>query len=232
MGWVFRRNRNIHGKNEQVKKQQKMDLEAITEHKGRYHLFSSGSTPNRNRMFDFDPTELSLISENNLADLCRQLQQTFDISEEDFNIEGAAFHNDTLLLFNRGNGPNEKNGIIKVPNREDESSRSFTPIHFPKINGQTTGFTDATIVDGKIFFLAAAEGGQSSYDDGTIGGSQIGIIDLNSLTLEQTETISLEYKFEGITLYQENSNEYIFLLCDDPDNDNNESTIYQLKVGK
>src|SRR5690606_32451666 len=223
---------DMDGKNEQVKKKQKLDFEAIAEYNGLYHLSSSGSKPNRNMMFDVDPTDFSFIGENNLVDLYTQLQHTFDISEEDFNIEGAAFHNDTLLLFNRGNGPNEINGIIKIPKNEVESSRSFTPISLPKINGQTTGFTDATIVDGKIFFLAAAEGGKSSYDDGKIGGSQIGIIDLNSLTLEKTETISLEHKFEGITLYQDNPEEYIFLLCDDPDNDGNESTIYQLMVGK
>lgn len=80
--------------------------------------------------------------------------------------------------------------------------------------------------------MAAAEGGKSNYHDGEIGGSQIGIIDLASLTLEKTETISSDIKFEGITLYEETPSDYTFLLCDDPDDDGTESKIHRLILKK
>lgn len=223
---------DMDGQNEQVKKKQKLDLEAIAPHKGTYYLFPSGSEPNRIAQFAIDPNDFSQISQNDVGDLYTNLRKTFHISEEDFNIEGAVFHQDTLLLFNRGNGPNEMNGIIKVLEKEEGISPTFTPITLPRINGQPAGFTDATLVDGKIFFLAAAEAGKSSYYDGEISGSQVGIIDLISLTLEKAETISSDIKFEGITLYRDSPSEYVFLLCDDPDNDENKSTIHQLRIKK
>lgn len=124
------------------------------------------------------------------------------------------------------------NGIIKVLEKGTNVPPTFTPITLPRINGNTAGFTDATIVNGKIFFVAAAEAGNSNYHDGKIGGSQVGIIDLTSLNLEKVETISSDLKFEGITLYRETPSEYVFLLCDDPDNNVNKSTIHQLRIEK
>lgn len=223
---------DMNGQNEHVKKKQKLDLEAIARHEEVYHLFPSGSESNRTTRFAVDPSDFSSISKTSLNDLYIRLRETFHISEEDFNIEGAVFHQDTLLLFNRGNGPKEMNGIFKVLEKEGGLSPTFTPIKLPHINGETAGFTDATIVAGKIFFLAAAEGGKSSYHDGDIGGSQVGIIDLFDLTLEEVEIISTDIKFEGITLYRESPTEYIFLLCDDPDDDGNKSTIHQLRIEK
>jgi len=37
----------MDGQNQQVKKKQKLDLEAIAQHKGNYYLFPSGSEPNQ-----------------------------------------------------------------------------------------------------------------------------------------------------------------------------------------
>lgn len=223
---------NMDGLNEQVKKKQKLDLEAITQHQGILHLFPSGSKPNRVTRFAVDVKDYSLTRKNNVGNLYAQLRETLNIAEEDFNIEGVVCHGDTLLLFNRGNGPNERNGIIKVLDKEGDIRPTFTPITLPRINGKSAGFTDATVVNGKIFFLAAAEAGKSVFHDGEIGGSQVGVIDLASLTVEKVETISSELKFEGITLYRETPSEYTFLLCDDPDNNENKSSIHQLTIEK
>lgn len=223
---------DMNGRNEQVNKKQKLDLEAIAQDEDVYHLFPSGSESNRTTRFAIDPADCSSINKTSLNDLYRRLRQRFRISEEDFNIEGAVFHQDTLLLFNRGNGPNEMNGIFKVFEKQGDLSPTFTPIKLPHIHGETAGFTDATIVAGKIFFLAAAEGGKSSYHDGDIGGSQVGTIDLSDLTLGKVEVISTAVKFEGITLYRECPSDYIFLLCEDPDDDGNKSVIHQLRIEK
>lgn len=171
----------MDGLNEQVKKKQKLDLEAITQHDGILYLFPSGSQHNRVTQFTVDPNDKFLTLKNNIGELYTRLREAFNISEEDFNIEGAVFDRDTLLLFNRGNGPNEMNGIIRVFEKESNIPPSFAPIKLPQINGNSAGFTDAALVNGKIFFLAAAEAGKSSFDDGEIGGSQVGVIDLANL---------------------------------------------------
>ncbi|SFS33663.1 hypothetical protein SAMN05660206_101210 [Sphingobacterium wenxiniae] len=222
---------DMDGQNEQVQKKDKLDIEAIAMHQeGIYLLFSSGSKPNRSLVFDVNPDDLSYIGKNENKETYGNLREHLHIGEDDFNIEGAVFYDNGLLLFNRGNGPNEMNGIIKLVEKDGKTIPTFIPIKLPEINGQTAGFTDATLVEDKIYFLAAAEGGNSSYEDGKVSGSQIGIINAGDLTLEKTETISDKHKFEGITLYHSTAEEHIFLLCDDPDNDVHESTIYQLKV--
>lgn len=223
---------DMDGQNEQVKKEQKLDIEAIAQRRGVYYLFPSGSGPNRIVQFAIDPNDFSSIVQHDVSNLYTSIRETFHISEEDFNIEGAIFHQDNLFLFNRGNGPNKMNGIIKVIEKEGSPSLTFTPITLPRINGQIAGFTDATLVDGKIFYLAAAEAGDSNYYDGEVSGSQVGVIDPISLLPEKAETLSLDYKFEGITLYQDRPSEYVFLLCDDPDNNENKSTIHQLRIAK
>ncbi len=217
--------------NEGVSKKEKLDLEAITYYQGIYFLFSSGSKPNRNKSFNAIIENRPQVNQMDMTDGYAHFRKQLCIASEDFNVEGALFYQDTLLLFNRGNGPEARNGIIKVPKHQEDKT-TFTAIDLPKIDGKVTGFTDAILIEDKIYFLAAAETGGSSYEDGKIGGSQLGIIDLNTFRVEQVQTISKEHKFEGITHYQSNSEEISFLLCEDPDDGSRESSIYQLKIKK
>lgn len=215
---------NMEGNNEQVYKKSKLDLEAMTYNEGIYYLFSSGSKANRNKLFEVD-TDFSI--KTNDIDIHAHLRGLLNISQKDYNIEGAIMIDEnTFLLFNRGNGPEKRNGIIIVKNLEAR----FIPIALPAINEHSTGFTDAVLLNDKIYFLAAAEGGDSSYDDGKIGGTIIGTINPADWSLGQTEILSYERKFEGITLYKTTENQYTFLLCEDPDDGSNESAIYRLEV--
>jgi len=222
---------DMNGKNEQVDKDQKMDLEAIAYYKGTYHLFPSGSGANRATLFTVAPTAPPVIDSKDGSRLYTKVRELLNIPTEDFNIEGALFYNDTLLLFNRGNGPHKMNGIIKIPN-DNSAAATFTRVQLPHINGNPAGFTDAILVGDKIYFLASAESGNSNYLDGEIGGSQVGIINLATLALEKAQTITLKHKFEGITLYRSTAKKHIFLLCEDPDNGETKSAIYRLKIRK
>jgi len=49
---------DMKGKNEQVEKNEKMDLEAITFYKGAFHLFPSGSESNCAMLFNIKPDSL------------------------------------------------------------------------------------------------------------------------------------------------------------------------------
>ncbi len=55
-------------------------------------------------------------------------------------------------------------------------------------------------MDAKIYFLATAEDTQSTYNDGEVKGSLIGVIDVATMKLEFTQKISDTHKFEGLTL--------------------------------
>ncbi|TDQ79824.1 DUF6929 family protein [Sphingobacterium yanglingense] len=222
---------DMEDQNEQVQKKIKLDLEAMTFYEDSFWLFPSGSASNRTQSFRFFSQDSTPPTRSDLSEFYTNLQEQLSISPADFNIEGSLYYQDTLLLFNRGNGPNAINGIIKI-DLSLGAEPTFHPVTLPRLNGQISGFTDAVLVDDKIYFLAAAEKGASSYHDGAIGGSQLGVIDIATLKIDQITTISDNQKFEGITLYRSTEKELTFLLCEDPDNNENKSTIYQLRLSR
>lgn len=218
----------INNSSENILKKNKPDFEAIALKGNELHIFGSGSTEKRNRQFIFNIKTLT-TSEENLAPLYQKIKETAGISDDELNIEGAIFHQNHLYLFQRGNGINSKNGIIKIVNND---TIGFQVITLPKIKHVETSFTDAIVVENKIYFLAAAEDTISTYEDGEILGSIIGCINLETLKLENTIQISNQHKFEGLTLYKNSEDTMEFLLCEDNDTEALESKIYLLTLSK
>lgn len=213
-------------------KSEKSDFESITKFKNDIYIFGSGSSPKRNKLIilrDCLENNLQEISLSNFYDILKKSTNTAD---EDFNIEGAIVRENSVLLFNRGNGPSGKNGIFKVTNWMEESSQQieFYPIPLPKIKDVPFGFTDAIEVGNKIYFLASAESGGSTYYDGDVLGSLIGILDTHTFELKQTQIITSEHKFEGIALYTKNEEKISFLLCEDSDDGGLETEVFLWKL--
>ena len=98
----------------------------------------------------------------------------------------------------------------------------------PKIKHVETSFTDAILVEDKIYFLATAEDTTSTYYDGEILGSIIGRMNSGTFEIEFTQKITDIHKFEGLTLYNRTKDKIEFLLCEDNDSEVLESTIYKL----
>ena len=80
--------------------------------------------------------------------------------------------------------------------------------------------------------MATAEDTQSTYNDGEVKGSLIGVIDVATMKLEFTQKISDTHKFEGLTLYQNSDKTLEFLLCEDKDSEVLETNIYKLVLDK
>lgn len=170
------------------------------------------------------------VVEKDLSKLYQNLKETASIADDELNIEGALFDDEKWLLFQRGNGANSKNGIIKTKSLKLECHTEFFEVPLPKIKHVETSFTDAILVDDKIYFLATAEDTTSTYDDGEILGSIIGRMDSQTFEIELTQKISDTQKFEGLTLYKKTETEIQFLLCEDNDSDLLETNIYQLSL--
>ena len=217
-----------------IPKLSKLDLEAITQYQDSYYIFGSGSTENRNMMFQVDAQSKKVIAKTEVSDLYLAMQSFGKISPEEFNIEGAIYNGDSWMLFNRGNGKTNKNTIFTVDgkNLTTEFRIIANDYKLPKIKGVRTSFTDAILVEDKIYFLATAEDTLSTFDDGAILGSSIGRIDLKTMKLDFTKQISDTHKFEGLTLYKNNTDAIEFLLCEDQDNEVLESNIYTLNLKK
>ncbi|GHE29282.1 DUF6929 family protein [Sphingobacterium griseoflavum] len=213
---------------ENVPKKQKADFEAITQTKGVFYVFGSGSGARRNSLITYNP-ERNAKDSIDLKPVYENLMQKFGISDKDFNIEGAVSMGNEWWLFNRGNGPNKKNGVFILEKRTFRP-KDFFAVSLPTLQAVETGFTDATLVDGKIYFTAAAEDSNSSYHDGEIKGTLIGRLDPKTRKLEYTQTLSEKNKFEGISLFRKSKHRLEFLLCEDEDADVSASKIYKVTI--
>ena len=217
---------------EATPKEFKSDFEAITQYQDSLYIFGSGSTDKRNKMLKVDATTKKVISTTDLSDLYFSLQSFGEIKPEDFNIEGAIYNGNTWYFFNRGNGKTNQNIVFTVDgkNLTDEYRIVVNHYKLPKIKGVHTSFTDAVLVEDKIYFLATAEDTTSTYEDGVITGSVIGRIDLKTMKIDFTKQITDTHKLEGIALYQKSDEDIEFLLCEDNDTEILESNVYKLKI--
>ena len=212
----------------------KPDFEAITQYADSIYIFGSGSTENRNFMVQVDSKTKEVIKTQELTDLYLTMQSFAKIAPEDFNIEGVIYNGETWFFFNRGNGKTGKNVVFTVEGKNlvNEFQIISNEYKLPKIKGVRTSFTDAILVDNKIYFLASAENSNSTYDDGEVLGTIIGRIDVKKMKIDFTQKISDTHKFEGITLYKKSSNEIEFLLCEDNDTEVLEANVYKVVLSK
>jgi hypothetical protein len=212
----------------------KPDFEAITQYADSIYIFGSGSTENRNFMVQVDSKTKEVIKTQDLTDLYLTMQSFAKIAPEDFNIEGVIYNGETWFFFNRGNGKTAKNVVFTVEGKNlvNEFQIISNEYKLPKIKGVRTSFTDAILVEDKIYFLASAENSNSTYDDGEVLGSIIGRIDVKKMKIDFTQKISDTHKFEGLTLYKKSSNEIEFLLCEDNDTEVLEADVYKLVISE
>lgn len=223
----------IENPTENIAKKEKMDIESITQNGDNLYVFGSGSGGvNRNKMIETSIKTKDTLANVDLTNLYTSMQNFAKISPKQFNIEGAIYNGSTWYLFNRGNGKDNRNVIftIKGNNLTDDFSIISNEIKLPEINDFQSGFSDAILVDDKIYFLATAENSKSTTDDGRILGCLIGRIDVETMKIDFTKKISDTQKFEGITLYSKSGKNLEFLLCEDNDTTVLESNIYKLSL--
>jgi hypothetical protein len=215
---------------ENIPKKDKLDFEVITKKNNKIHILGSGSKANRNEKMVYNLKNQKVKQKNN-AKLYAAFNKIAALDKEELNIEGCFITTDFSYYFQRGNGKQQRNGIFKVSN-SNKKKINFTPIILPKIKNEITTFTDAILVEDKIYFLATAEASNSTYLDGEILGTLIGALDLNTFQLENYTLISDNQKFEGITLFSNSDAEIHFLICEDNDKNEAETKIYKLILSK
>lgn len=219
----------VENAQDNIAKKDKPDFEAITLKGDNIVIIGSGSTEKRNRFFKYGPKS-GIIKEHDFTNYYQRIKTELNITTDELNIEGLIDHGRNVYFFQRGNGADGKNGIILAHDDTKSPDFTFIPFDLPKIKNVAATFTDAILVEDKIWFLAAAEDTASTYLDGEVLGSLIGRIDLKSLKVEFTQQISATNKFEGLTLYQKSADKIEFLLCEDTDSELLESDIYKLSL--
>lgn len=219
----------VENPQDNIIKKDKPDFESITLKGNNLVLLASGSTDKRNKLFKYNINSKK-IKEKSFEEFYRKLKSELEIKEDELNIEGLILNDKKIFLFQRGNGGNSKNGIIYADDELDNPKFKFIPFELPNIKNVETTFTDAILVEDKIYFLAAAEDTSSTYDDGEVLGSIVGSIDFKTMKLESTLQISDKHKFEGLTVYKKTATQLELLLCEDTDTEVLVTDIYSLII--
>lgn len=218
--------------NDNISKADKFDLEAFASVDNTWYAFGSGSKENRNSGFMFNKFS-KFSTKIDLTGLYDEMKSFSDLTTDDFNIEAVTTYNNDWLFLNRGNGVKNANYmfVVQGKNLTDEYNIYYFEFELPKLNNVQTGFSDATVINNTLYFVATAEDETSTYNDGLIKGTIFGAIDLKKMKLLFTEKISDTQKFEGITVIENDKKNIVFALCEDTDAiNNNQTVIYKLQV--
>jgi hypothetical protein len=219
----------VENPQDNIIKKEKPDFESITLHNEDLILLGSGSTANRNTVAKYN-IKFNTLNSKDISGLFSILKKEHSLKDDELNIEGLIIKNGINYLFQRGNGQSGKNGILYYDETKENAKTTFIPIDLPKIKNVPATFTDAILVEDKIYFLAAAEDTSSTYDDGEVLGSIVGSIDLKTMKLENYLKISDNHKFEGLTLFKKTATQLELLLCEDTDSEVLVTDIYSLII--
>jgi hypothetical protein len=249
---------------EHIAKADKVDLECMAQFSinGYKHLFLLGSGSKRlkrDKGFLIKlPTNYNrkhLVWEMNATPLHNLLRSHDEItSSGEINLEGMAFGNDNVYILNRGNPEGSKNVVLSFNktefieyvqgHTEGVPFPSIHPIHLPELSGVQTGFSGADFVDNQLWFTCSAEDTANAYDDGTVIGSMIGLLNVeeqsNGKYLE--EKISLQEitsffeegqlfagKIESVCVYEKDK-EGVYTAVAVTDNDGKPSELLLLDI--
>lgn len=196
------------------RKKLKPDIEAIAVVADDLLLIPSGSKPNR--------IQGALFSTGNYSSKVLSFTNVYDHLEKEFpelNIEGAVIIGENIRLFQRGNGKLLQNAIIDLQLQsflhDELKDLKIKKIELGKLNETPLSFTDAALFDNNIYFLAAAERTESTYDDGEFAGAILGQMSLEG-KMTKCLPLNISSKPEGLCI---NGDEF-FIVTDDDDRKN------------
>ncbi len=152
------------------------------------------------------------------------LRESLKAKVEDINIEGAIFLNDELFLFQRGNGKNGTNAIIRGKDFTD-TSMQVIPLTLPHLGKIPLTVTDAAYRDKEIWFLAVAEETESTYLDGEVSGCFLGNLNKH-FAVKDLFKLELPHKPEGLAFSPDG---FLYMVTDD-DSRKKPSRLFRIKI--
>ncbi len=213
------------------RKKQKPDLESLIKFGDGLLAIPSGSRPNRVRGIFLKNKQPQPVD---YSDIYKHLQSSFP----ELNIEGSVIRGNEFILLQRGNGAANKNALIILDLQSVQAAVSLGHpisktslieiklIDLEVLNQVPLSFTDAALDDsGDIWFLAAAEASNSTFNDGQYVGSILGRIDKKN-NIVSTSELDCPHKPEGLALDTVNS---CFWIVTDADDSSQAAGLYEIK---
>lgn len=185
-----------------LRKKVKPDFEALVRLPDASLLaLGSGSRPQRRTGYRADASRR--VTAIDLSPLYGALEPEFPA----LNIEGALVHGETLLLAHRGTVGNDALIVLDLAQALADLQRArlgakalrgVRTVALGALDGAQLALTDlANGPDGLVWFSAAAELTDDSYEDGAIRGSVIGRMDADGRVLWRDEVAPV-CKIEGL----------------------------------
>lgn len=205
--------------------------------------FGSGSRPNRREgvaiRLDRQGQPSGEVHSIDLGPLYQHLEKTFPR----LNIEGLAPCGDRFRLVQRGNGEDHQNAVIDLDLGATLAAitqgRPLGPellVSQRKVDlGQAAAdvpwtFTDVASFDqGRTLFSAAAEATASTYEDGKILGSLVGLLEADG-SLGPTWQVDAAIKIEGLDAVQ-TATGWNLLMVTDPDDPERAAEMFSADLG-
>ncbi|MBI2377261.1 MAG: pyruvate kinase [Deltaproteobacteria bacterium] len=183
-------------------------------------LFGSGSTPLRMRAAVVEGTPLRQAQGRpasarfvSLDGLYLAAMDALRIGPEALNLEGACVVNGAVRFFQRGNAESGVNASFDVPldslvgaieKRRPLTSRDLSNVRrysLGALEGAGFGFSGAAALpDGRVLFSATAENSSSTYHDGQVAGSVLGLLDERQRIVATWRLPGAPVKLEGIAI--------------------------------
>lgn len=195
------------------RKKIKQDFECLLflEDKNTLVIIPSGSKKNRNRGALYNLND-HLVTEISFKLVYQELELLFP----ELNIEGAVVLNNSISLFQRGNGKLHQNAVIQLNLESFLADKvkdlKVQNIDLGRLKDIPLSFTDAALFNGQCYFVAVAENTESTYTDGEFIGAVLGELSPGGEVLKMTP-LDINSKPEGLTF----DNEYFYLVTDDDD---------------
>lgn len=176
--------------------------------------------------------DLEVIQQIDFSLLYKKLEAHF----AELNIEGAVIFGDKIKIFQRGNGLAGKNAVIDLDlvqvtqellsdgKVKPECILNITEYELGTLQNVNLSFTDACTCSGNLFFLAAAEAGKSTYEDGQYIGAILGRMNSEGVITERFE-LDCPFKPEGLWIEKESGKFKIYIVTDADDSEL-ESSLY------
>jgi hypothetical protein len=186
---------------QKLRKKLKPDFESLTYLPSLDSILCLGSGSKPQRQLALLRNAKGQIRNLNLTKIYEYLNGTFS----ELNLEGCTINEDQLILLQRGNGPSVQNAVIRIHLQhfisDNHQEMQIQPFQLGHLNDISLSFTDATIYQKRLFFLAVAENSNSTYDDGEYCGAVMGEIQSDG-KISKMSPIDIPYKPEGLCMHQ------------------------------
>jgi hypothetical protein len=194
-------------------KRSKPDFEAAVVLGERLFVFGSGSLPSRERIAVLDANGAARVVE--ATALYGALRREPELADRQLNLEGALLDGSRLVLYSRGNAAAfdgagfdasveldaaELERYLDGAQQAPPALGRLQQYRLGELSGVRLTLTDAALLDGKRYYVAAAEASPDAVADGQVLGTSFGVLDADPryALIEAEDGALLCEKVEGL----------------------------------